>query len=200
MRLPPLRGREEELLGIVGERRREKALRFFRADDRLRCLAAGYLMREYLPGFSEERLTAGRDGKPFLPGGAAFSVSHGGDYAVLALCEGAAGVGVDVEPIREMAFYREILPRYTTPEEREAVGESAEKAVWVWTRKESLYKCFGEGVSDLGELPAVLEDRAALFGQPCRLRSWGRAGHVFSAAVRGSGRPFELTVKDAAFP
>ena len=131
IKISDIRDKEKFLLDSVGRQRREKALRFHYADDRLRCLAEGYLMKQYLPGFSEKLIAFGREGKPFLPGGVPFSISHGGNYAVLAWCEGAEGVGVDVEPIRDMEYYRPILPHFMT----------------IWTRKESLYKCVGEGIS-----------------------------------------------------
>ena len=54
MKLSGIRNREEYLYGEADRQRRTKALRFIRADDRLRCLAAGYLMKRCLPGYREE--------------------------------------------------------------------------------------------------------------------------------------------------
>lgn len=178
------RDRENFLMDYVSNCRREKARRFLQADDRLRCLVAGYLLKKHLPGYAEDRLQIGKDGKPFLSGGSAFSISHGGDYVVLAWDEDAAGIGVDVEPIRKIEYYREILPFCTTEEERKEIGEDARKAVWVWTRKESLYKCFGEGISNPLELPATLAERVMFRGASCSLRSWEQDGHIFSIALR----------------
>ena len=197
LRLSELRERESFLLASAGRLRKEKALRFIQRDDRLRSLAAGYLMQKYLPGFSEDRLWTGKQGKPFLRGGPAFSISHGGNYVALAWDEKAGGVGVDVEPIGEMEYYQSILPFYTTAEEQKAIGSDARKAVWVWTRKESLYKCVGEGVSDFLELPATLENQIQFFGAPCRLDSWEKEKHMFSVALRGFRDPVELHLNHA---
>ncbi|MBQ1335889.1 MAG: 4'-phosphopantetheinyl transferase superfamily protein [Selenomonadaceae bacterium] len=183
MRLSEIRGKERFLMESVGARRKEKAQRFRHLDDRLRCLAAGYMMQQYLPGFSEERLVFGKDGKPFLEGGAAFSISHGGDYVVLAWDEAAEGVGVDVEPVMEMECYQEILPFYATEDEQKAIGKDARKAVWVWTSKECLYKCVGEGISDVLELPEVLEELVLFQGKSFFLESLEREGHLFSFAL-----------------
>lgn len=160
-------------------------MHFRRPDDRLRCLAAGFLLQKYLPGYEEGLLVYGKDGKPFLQGGAAFSLSHGGDFVTLAWCEGARGIGMDVEPIGEMDCYRDMLPFYMTPAEQRATGSSARKAVTIWTRKECLYKCIGEGIGDILELPEVLADCVAFAGSNCQLKSWESEGHLFSLAAAG---------------
>lgn len=194
MRLSALRESEDLLNAAVSDRRREKAARFVQRDDRLRCLAAGYLAEHCLPGWSEQRFYTGRDGKPFLRDGVPFSLSHGGDFIVLAWQEGAAGVGIDVEPIRDMDYYRSILPYAMTETEQAAAGDAA-AAIRIWTRKESLYKCVGEGFSSFSELPPVLEERVMFLGLPCRFKSWEEEGHCFSAAVRGADKPVSLTIR-----
>ena len=198
MKLSGLRDREEYLSREAGSLRREKASRFIREDDRLRCLAVGYMMRRCLPGYSEALLCTGKAGKPFLRDGVPFSISHGGNYIVLAWCAGAEGIGVDAEPIREMEYYQAILPYSMTAKERDAVGGDAGTAVRIWTRKESLYKCVGEGVSDFRELPEVLEDRVLFSGRLCRLKSWEEEDHAFSVALHGSEESMDLMIQPVA--
>ena len=195
MKLPEIRGGEEFLHAAVSARRREKASRFIQRDDRLRSLAAGYLMEHCLPGWEESRFYTGREGKPFLRNGVPFSLSHSGDYIMLAWQDGAAGIGIDVEQIREMDYYQEILPYAMAENEQKAVGNHAAAAVRIWTRKESLYKCVGEGISDFRELPQVLEDRVLFRGMLCRFRSWEEEGHAFSVAVRGLDEPIRLEIR-----
>ena len=195
VKLSAIRDKEEVLYSEVGRSRRERASRFIRADDRLRCLAAGTLMKRCLPGYSEALYNTGADGKPFLRGGVPFSLSHGGEYIVLAWCEEAEGIGIDVEPVREMEYYRAILPCFMTPGEIRAVGESAWEAVRVWTRKESLYKCIGEGITDFRELPEVLEDRVMFGNAMCCLNSWEKDGHMFSVAFRNARQSVKFNVK-----
>lgn len=184
MKLSELRGREKSLQSEVDEQRRERASRYLLADDRLRCLAAGCLMKRCLPGYSEDRLFYGVNGKPFLHDSVPFSISHGGNYVALVWCDAAEGVGVDVEAIRGFEYYRPILPWAMTAREQRAVGEDARAAVRIWTRKESLYKCVGEGITDFRELPEVLEDQTLFFGQSCQLLSWEEENHSFSIALR----------------
>ena len=100
-----------------------------------------------------------------------------------------------MEPIREMAYYRAILPCFMTSGEIKAVGESARNTVRVWTRKERLYKCVGEGVTDFRELPEVLEDRVLFGNAMCCLNSWEKDGHMFSVALRNTKRSMEFNVE-----
>ena len=195
IRISELPENEDLLFGSVSERRRQKAARFIRKDDRLRSLAAGYLMEHCIPGWSETRFYTGREGKPFLHNGVPFSVSHGGDYAAVAWCNGAKGIGIDVEPIREMKYYQDILPYAMTEEEQKQIAGNAAMAVRTWTRKESLYKCVGEGFSNFSELPSVQEDRVMFLGMPCRFSSWQEDGHSFSVAVYGPDEPISLTIR-----
>ena len=197
VKLSDIRGKEKALLPSVGPRRREKALRFLQAEDRLRSLAGGFLMNRCIPGFSEDALRTGPQGKPYLPGGPAFSLSHGGEYIVLAVSADAEGVGVDVEPIRTIEYYKAVLPYFLTAEERAVVGLDAREAVRAWTRKESLYKCLGEGVQDPLDLPSVLPDSLIFLGKPCQLKSWERDGHMFSLALRSASLPLpaEISVR-----
>ena len=196
MKLSGIRGKEAALLLSASPRRREKAQRFLREDERLRCLAAGYLMQHCLPGYAEERLRTGRDGKPFLTSGPAFSLSHGGEYVILGVTDEAPSIGVDVEPIREMAWYQPILPRFLTVEEQNVVGFDAEKAVQAWTRKESFYKCVGEGFSDFSELPSVLNEVVFWNGSTYQLKSWRDDGHMFSVALQreDAAQPVEISL------
>lgn len=195
LKLPEIRGSGEFLYAAVSARRREQASRFIQRDDRLRCLAAGYLMEHCLPDWSEQRFYTGREGKPYLRDGVPFSLSHGGDFVALAWQDGAAGIGIDVEPIREMDYYQNILPNAMTEAEQNAVGVHAATAVRIWTRKESLYKCIGEGFSSFRELPPVLEERVMFLGMPVRFKSWEEEGHSFSVAVRGPDEPIRLVIQ-----
>ena len=200
IRISELQESEDLLFGSVSERRRQKASRFLQKDDRLRSLAAGYLMEHCIPGWSEASFYTGRDGKPFLLNGVPFSVSHGGDYAAVAWCDGAEGIGIDVEPIREIEYYRDILPYAMTEDEQKQAEGNAAMAVRIWTRKESLYKCVGEGFSDFSELPPVLGDRVMFLGLPCRFNSWQEEGHSFSVAVYGPDEPVRPSIRTETIP
>ena len=135
-----LAGREEEALSLLSPDRREKALRL-RGESRLRSLAGGLLLRRYIgPG----PYVIGARGKPSLPGGQAFSLSHSGRYCALAIGKGR--VGIDIERMDEANLPAlELILR-----EDEQAGIRKENRLrdfyTLWTRKEALAKAIGTGL------------------------------------------------------
>ena len=198
IKLSEVQNEEDYLFRCTDKLHRDRAMRFRQKDDRLRCLAAGYLMKHYIPDFSEELISIGKQGKPTLINAVAFNISHAGDYVVLAVCNEVSGVGVDVEPVGEMDCYRDILSYAMTEKEVQFIGEDAHKAVCIWTRKESLYKCVGEGIEDFAELPEVTNEQVLFSGHLCRIRSWESDGHMFSVAWRSIGVPTAQSIKNIA--
>jgi phosphopantetheinyl transferase len=98
------------------------------------------------------------NGKPYISGdGLYISLSHSKSLCVCAVC--GVPVGIDVEYIKE-TYPERVMNKYFSPDERDFVlsaeesGQAARFYV-VWTRKESVLKCSGEGVSALS---AVNED------------------------------------------
>lgn len=122
----------------------ERAQKFRREEDRLRCIAAGALEVCTL-GVRESEIALDELGKPTLPGGGVyFSVSHSGDYAVLALS--GFEVGADIEKIE--AVRHSVAERVFTPEELTWMKENAETRFYIlWTLKESVCKLDGRGLS-----------------------------------------------------
>lgn len=201
LRLSDIQGKEGYLFQYADSSHREKAAKFFMNDDRLRCLAAGYLIKQNVPFFSEELVEYTRQGKPYLPDkGIAFNVSHGGNFIVLAVSNETKGIGVDVEPIREIDFYRDILAYAMTEREQLFVGNDARNAVFIWTRKESLYKCIGEGIKDFSELPEVISDRVLFLGNPCQLHSREEENHFISISMCSLIEKAEIQTYDVVLP
>lgn len=136
-----LESRAESLAASLPEERREAMRRFrFRAD-RLRCLAAGLLMREAV---ADRRILRGEWEKPYVPGGPFFNVSHSGEYTVLAA--GEREVGVDIEAHRE-AEYARLAEVSFHPGERRLLAENYECRFFydLWALKESYMKMTGKG-------------------------------------------------------
>jgi len=80
-----------------------------------------------------------------------FNLSHAGDWAVLALCDGGA-VGVDVETHDRRNQLRGIAQRFFTAQENRAMAELNEED-WIqrffelWTLKEAYVKALGRGIA-----------------------------------------------------
>jgi 4'-phosphopantetheinyl transferase len=135
-----------------------RADRFHRAIDRERFLARRGRLREVLarllgakPG--EVAVGTGARGKPAVavPGvDLSFNSSHSGGWALFALAWGEE-LGVDLELGRRAPDARPLAERFFAPEEAAYLAacapERLESAFFsLWTRKEAVVKCVGEGL------------------------------------------------------
>lgn len=137
------------------------ALRAFaRHEDKLRNLA-GWLLLSAALGPAAAHLRFGRHGKPFLPGGPYFSLSHSGRYAILAVAP--APVGADVEEIRDGEDYLALAAQALHPQEQAFLRAhpSAQTFFDIWTLKESWLKLRGRGLGEEMTHFAVNLDGAA---------------------------------------
>ena len=117
--IAPLRGREREALALLPEERREKALRIRREEARLRSIGASLLLRA---AWLEPPFACGEHGKPYIPGGPHFSLTHSGTLAALAVSD--TPVGLDIEKI---APVRRAAARALTIEERKYMEADPER-------------------------------------------------------------------------
>ena len=189
--IAPLRGREREALALLSDERREKALRIRREDARRRSISAGLLLREagIAPPFSY-----GEHGKPYIPGGPHFSLSHSGELCALAVCE--TSVGLDTEKI---APVRRAAARALTDEERDFMGADPERRfAYLWTRKEAVLKCTGAGLSQPMNAFSALGDAAILDGETLSLYTMEYSGYMLSTAVAAPSAAFVPRRVDAS--
>lgn len=108
------------------------------------CLAAGALTAGVLHLRSSD-IHAGPYGKPEAPG-VFFSLSHSGEYAMLAVSD--AGVGVDLERLRPAPM--RAAARVFSPDELDwLAAEDGRDARFftLWTLKEALLKATGRGLT-----------------------------------------------------
>lgn len=169
-------------LALLPPARRERTARCRFPAARYRMAAAGLLLRAVLGVISDEQLVYDACGKPSLAaGGAAFSLSHGGDLAVLAV--GDAALGVDAEPRgRSMQGY--YLAGVLTPEELAAHARGAQPFAWFWTRKEAVMKATGLGLRLSPARIDTLPDCLTAQGLRLHLQTQELAGHVVSLAAQ----------------
>jgi 4'-phosphopantetheinyl transferase len=125
-------------------------LRSYRGEaGKLRSLAAGLLLKTL---FNERGLPAsgiayGEFGKPYIEGGPFFSISHSGDYALLAADDFPVGIDIekwtdrDYPALARTAFHRD---------EAAAVERNPSARVFfdLWTLKESYIKMLGRGLAE----------------------------------------------------
>ena len=179
-----LRTEAEEILRGLPDELRKKALRYRREDDQLRSIGSSFLLLKASKG---QTVHYSESGKPFADGGNFFSISHSGNYVVLA--EADCPVGVDIERVADIGIDDGLRNTALTEREKLWVKDSLLRFYVVWTRKESLIKCDGRGfVSEPCGIDALPEnDGAVLYGGKCyRIESFMLEGHVISLAVTGT--------------
>lgn len=119
-------------------------------------------------------LRYGKGGKPYLPGGPPFSLSHSGDSVVVAVGTGgpAGGrVGVDVEVVRPVRRIAAVVQRRFAPEEAtwwaQAPPDRRVAAFFhVWSRKEAVAKALGGGLAVPGSAFAVATEEGLVGAGP----------------------------------
>jgi 4'-phosphopantetheinyl transferase len=156
-RLAPL---ERYLVPLLEPKRLEKARSYRLREDRLRSLAGGFLIEGIARG---REIAYNENGKPLLPGGPWFSLSHSGNFACLALSP-TSSVGIDIEIQREEDF--EALGKTGFhPAELDFFSKKPGIELFfdIWTAKESYAKMIGTGFSMEPSRFCILPGYAFLF-------------------------------------
>lgn len=178
-----LTGREDEALARLSPGRREKAQRLRRGPSRLLSIGAGLLIARFFPG-KEPLIAPG--GKPYIPGGPEFSLSHSGTLAVIALAD--VPVGADAEKDRPVG--EAVRLRALTGAER----ADSRDFLFFWTRKEAALKCLGTGVDRALDSLDVRADSAELDGRTIFLHTARFGSYYLSSAA--DGRPADFAPRE----
>ncbi len=173
-------------------KRMERASRFRFSEDRLRCIGAGALIAG-IAGIDENMIEFGPFGKPFSANNRKISVSHSGQYSVLATAD--CEVGVDIEAKSD---HRSIADRVLTEDEIAYVSQDANRFLQIWTLKESVAKLLGMGLSlDFRSL-SVLKLLEGVFitidGRTIYGKTIDLPGHILSVAVED--RPVSVEIRN----
>lgn len=153
----------ECLSTILSRDELERAAGFHFEHLRMRFTTARAFLRKVLASWLEVRpdgieFAYSANGKPALGGRLAsralwFNLAHSQDLALLAVTQ-AGPVGVDVEQIRCLPDFDELVARFFSPRESNAFQRltGPEKTVAffnLWTRKEAWLKATGQGIGHL---------------------------------------------------
>ena len=144
-----------ELLPCV---RRERIRRYMQLSDKVRCLTAGLMLRAVLGADQIQHVALSSLGKPYLPDGPYFNLSHSGDLVVLAVDNHV--VGIDAEWIAPCP--KAVAQRVFTPREQVWLRKlnNDEAFYQLWTGKESIMKALGLGVQLPPESFEILPEQA----------------------------------------
>lgn len=135
--------------------RKNRADRYRRQEDKLRCVTAEALLRLAL-GTDDYVIEKNQYGKPYISGKADFyyNISHSGCYVVLAC--GNSEVGVDVQRQDPDTKVSAIANRFFAADEREVLLREPDRFFEIWTKKESYLKYIGKGLyRDLGSFSVL---------------------------------------------
>lgn len=126
----------------IDAQRAERLKRYRLESDKKRCLAGGLFIKRFL---GDTEIKIGTYGKPEAENGMHFNLSHSGKYVLFALSD--SKIGCDIEMIKEVEPER-LGKLVFCPAEMaslEHCDNKNENFFRLWTRKESLLKCIGEG-------------------------------------------------------
>lgn len=147
-------GSYRRLYERASPQRQQRADRYLRQEDKLRCVAADALLRWAVKQtLSLETFTVAADpmGKPFLEGveGFHFNLSHSGRWVVIGY--GTSPVGIDVQQILPDGAREGIARRFFTADEQDWLSHAdgqrrTERFYQIWTAKESYLKYLGTGL------------------------------------------------------
>lgn len=131
-----------EYAQLLDNERRKRTERYRLADDKKRCILAGLMTRHFL---GNAEILKNEYGKPFLTDGRFFNISHSGKYVLFALsdCE----IGCDIEQFHYVNALRTGRTVFTDDEMNLLLAGADRLGTFfnLWTKKESLLKCMGEG-------------------------------------------------------
>lgn len=150
--LPADRGILASLQQEASSQRLQRAMRYRKTSDQVRCLLSESLLKRALQtqgvALSDQRVQYNHFGKPALvEETSCFNVSHSGNWVVCAIDR--QPVGIDVERCTHRAGIE--FDELFTAREKHYL-ESGEKALWwqrfyrLWTLKESYLKALGTGL------------------------------------------------------
>lgn len=203
-----LDGATADLMAILDEGERDRADRFVFDADRRRFIVAHAVTRLALARCLRVsppslRFHVGPHGKPSLAGtcrGLRFNLSHAGERGLLAIGVGRE-LGVDIERERAIEVLA-VARRYFSSDEYHAIAslpdqERIRAFYRCWTRKESLLKARGEGLSAPlnGFVVSLQEHASQLLVAPAEIAAgaWTitavptAAGYVGAVTAAGTG-------------
>ena len=166
-----------EYAHLLDVARRERAERYRLVDDKKRCILAGLLTRHFL---SNAEILKNEYGKPFLSDGRFFNISHSGNYVLFALsdCE----IGCDIEQFHYVNAVRTGRTVFSDDEMKLLLSGADRLGAFfnLWTKKESLLKCMGEGFHRSAKSVDVRSDVFEEKGKSYFMKTWNFSDYTVS--------------------
>ena len=178
------------MLPLVSDQRREQALRYKHTMGQFCCLKSWVLLRDILKTPTKPRqnhdqtpiewqkMEYNEHGKPFLPNGPFFSISH--CKAGIAVAVDEQPIGIDIESIRHAD--ENLIERTMNEEEQRLIRSAAQPDrmfTRLWTQKEAVVKAEGTGICSFEQLQTLLPDNKTY-----RLETIEKEKYIYTIAYK----------------
>jgi len=169
------------LLPLVSEQRREQALRYKHTFGQFCCLKSWLMLFEGLQvtGYGLRDFEYNEHGKPFLPNGPFFSISHCKEGIAVAIDDHP--IGIDIEAIRHADD--DLIARTMNEFEQSKIKnqkskiESDREFTRLWTQKEAIVKAQGVGIQSFEQLQGIRSQESGF-----RIQTIEREKYIYSIA------------------
>ena len=169
------------LLPLVSEQRREQALRYKHTFGQFCCLKSWLMLFEGLQvtGYGLRDFVYNEHGKPFLPNGPFFSISHCKEGIAVAIDDHP--IGIDIEAIRHADD--DLIARTMNEFEQSKIKnqkskiESDREFTRLWTQKEAIVKAQGVGIQSFEQLQGIRSQESGF-----RIQTIEREKYIYSIA------------------
>lgn len=166
-----------EYARLLDNERRERTERYRLVEDKKRCILSGLMTRRFL---GNAEIFRNEYGKPLLSDGRFFNISHSGRYVLFALsgCE----IGCDIEQFHYVNAVRTGRVVFTDGEMNLLLSGSDRLGTFfdLWTKKESLLKCMGEGFHRSAKSVDVRSDVFEEKGKSYFMKTWNFSDYIVS--------------------
>jgi phosphopantetheinyl transferase len=162
-----LQGKEEAVVSKIAPCYAAKYERMRHPGSKGQELGAGYLLAAYLGVTTDDELIFNENGKPFLRGrdlqtsALEFSLSHTGNYVVLAIAKDPVGIDIERVDRIKLSVLERVLPEVMYEKLAADDGPEREKRLSMgraWTTVEAVMKADGRGLfDDLRKDPFFME-------------------------------------------
>ncbi|MBQ8939758.1 MAG: 4'-phosphopantetheinyl transferase superfamily protein [Paludibacteraceae bacterium] len=178
------------MLPLVSDQRREQALRYKHTMGQFCCLKSWGMLRDILKTPTKPRqnpdqtpiewqkMEYNEQGKPFLPDGPFFSISH--CKAGIAVAVDEQPIGIDIESIRHAD--KDLIERTMNEEEQRMIRSAAQPDrmfTRLWTQKEAVVKAEGTGICSCEQLQTLLPDNKTY-----RLETIEKEKYIYTIAYK----------------
>ena len=150
----------QRMLPLVSAQRREQAMKYKHTFGQFCCLKSWLMLFEHveMSRYRDVEWKYNEHGKPFIPGGPYFSISHCKEGIAVAIND--TPVGIDIEAIRHAN--EDLIERTMNEDERLRItgyGLPDRMFTRLWTQKEAIVKMEGTGIESFEQLQSIIDNR-----------------------------------------